>query len=798
MTSQATREQLLQLPIRDLRKRAADASCDVSGCLEKGEFVDALLRSNRGAAQPGQPAGPLATSSGGVGKLAEVRVERPTPDTRLGASFGPRLDVQRVDEQGPARLSGLARCLGWRVVAVDGADVFDPASLSDAVLGKTKFTMRLRAPPPSKDVMIARSDPTERLGVTFSSSLVVENVQPAGPGDRAGLGSCVSWRVCKIDGAEVAETQDLIEAVQGKVSCVFTLHPPFDEGKAAAKPPAPAPAAGGPPPPPHLRHRVQTAAPAAPQPAPRQPPPPQRPPAQQPPIAAPAVPAPQPTATATAKRREVVLRRQHSDERLGVTFSADGVVVEGVSDTGSSFRSEMAQLKGWRVTHVDGNPVGSVPELAEAIKGKATCVFALQPPGGAASRAPPTSGSGDDRNWRDLTLFKKHGDERLGLHFYSGSLTIDGAANHTAARRHGLHNFSGWKVHTFDGFGVNDRDELDDLWTQKGVGTVALRLVLENDRLPSSIVQVELAEMRTEQEVLNAFVRCGQVVHVHPTERVTEMPCKSCRASMGVADSFCGSCGAKSAGYFGALCRTHVTFRKVDDARRAVRDAVSIRKNLRGLWQVRFFHPPKQEQQAYAEADPVEEEGAKPSHLAMAQALGFFNAYGLLGVPLDASDDEVQRAFKKKSLEYHPDKNKDGGEMFKACAKAKKILCDPTERAALRKEVDKAVKSFGKKAVMARIPSRGKTQDAAKGKADEVAAAAPAAAQEQTLFAGYHTGSVGGGRWSAYGVLQSVEVMPKAESYEEDEPAPPPEDRRRRRRSRSLSSPRRRRRRRER
>ena len=43
------------------------------------------------------------------------------------------------------------------------------------------------------------------------------------------------------------------------------------------------------------------------------------------------------------------------------------------------------------------------------------------------------------------------------------------------------------------------------------------------------------------------------------------------------------------------------------------------------------------------------------------------NYYEILGVDLDASDEEIRRAFRKLALEYHPDRNKEAGaeERFK-------------------------------------------------------------------------------------------------------------------------------------
>ena len=50
----------------------------------------------------------------------------------------------------------------------------------------------------------------------------------------------------------------------------------------------------------------------------------------------------------------------------------------------------------------------------------------------------------------------------------------------------------------------------------------------------------------------------------------------------------------------------------------------------------------------------------------------------------DASDAEIKKAFKKMSLQYHPDKNKDdpekAKERFQKIANAYEVLSDPETR----------------------------------------------------------------------------------------------------------------------
>jgi len=53
-------------------------------------------------------------------------------------------------------------------------------------------------------------------------------------------------------------------------------------------------------------------------------------------------------------------------------------------------------------------------------------------------------------------------------------------------------------------------------------------------------------------------------------------------------------------------------------------------------------------------------------------------ASSILGVSTDASEDEINKAYKQKSFEYHPDRyKKDNGEMFRKVAEAKKTLLNP-------------------------------------------------------------------------------------------------------------------------
>ncbi|MBV8950625.1 MAG: DnaJ domain-containing protein, partial [Actinobacteria bacterium] len=56
--------------------------------------------------------------------------------------------------------------------------------------------------------------------------------------------------------------------------------------------------------------------------------------------------------------------------------------------------------------------------------------------------------------------------------------------------------------------------------------------------------------------------------------------------------------------------------------------------------------------------------------------------YASLGVARNASQDEIQRAYRKLARQYHPDVNKDPGaeERFKEVAEAYDVLSDPETR----------------------------------------------------------------------------------------------------------------------
>lgn len=54
--------------------------------------------------------------------------------------------------------------------------------------------------------------------------------------------------------------------------------------------------------------------------------------------------------------------------------------------------------------------------------------------------------------------------------------------------------------------------------------------------------------------------------------------------------------------------------------------------------------------------------------------------YGILGLKFDATQEEIKKAFRKATVKFHPDVNKDGAEFFMKIKEAYEVLSDENER----------------------------------------------------------------------------------------------------------------------
>lgn len=54
--------------------------------------------------------------------------------------------------------------------------------------------------------------------------------------------------------------------------------------------------------------------------------------------------------------------------------------------------------------------------------------------------------------------------------------------------------------------------------------------------------------------------------------------------------------------------------------------------------------------------------------------------YGLLGLNYEATPEEIKKAFRKATVKYHPDVNKNGGKIFMEIKEAYEVLIDENER----------------------------------------------------------------------------------------------------------------------
>eukprot|EP00755_Sulcionema_specki_P028011 Sspe_Gene.88965::Locus_60855_Transcript_1_1_Confidence_1.000_Length_2397::g.88965::m.88965 len=646
-------ERLLQYTTQEIIDVCRRNRVDITRCCGKEELMTQLL-----------------TANGLFTVTVQVQAE---VGCKLGLLVDPESGVvQGVVAGSVAEGKGLHLLReAWKLVGSDGE-----CSGTDFTFSKRLHSLIFHRV--CREVVLHRTSPEQKLGITFSDTLAIESVVPGGVGAAGGMADLIGWRIIAVNDKMVSSTAVLAKATAGQTTMTFKL--------------------------------VESSV------------------------------------------RKVVSIEKTPSSSLGVTFS-DQMVIMSVDEGSDGERAGLHKLVGHQALGLDGDVV-----TVDDIENKYRSCGSFDLIVGVGLRREVRRAERGKAVQRKLTLEKRQ-EEAVGARFPSNTLIVTSVLEGSPAWRAGLQQYIGWRIAGVDGGRVSTAGELEK--AVKGKTSCTLELELRDGDLPSSILRVGMDTEYTLHQVLNAFNQFGAVAKVFPTESVETLPCPSCDQTVGVREAFCTACGGKVPQV--APFVSHVTFIHVDDAKAAKQ--APPHDILPGIRSVGYYHPPEETE---APVEDLPEDVAKPSVLSMSEALGFFNAYAILGVPIDASKDEVNKAYKQKSLEYHPDKNKDGGEMFKAVAKAKRTLTDPTEYALLQKAMERAVKLYGKKVVMARIPSRdrppGPPPTVPGGLPPTASSAAPSAAasaqppQQNSIFTGYHSGtSVGTKRQAGYAGLKSIE-----------------------------------------
>eukprot|EP01060_Flectonema_neradi_P021698 TRINITY_DN2956_c0_g2_i1.p1 TRINITY_DN2956_c0_g2~~TRINITY_DN2956_c0_g2_i1.p1 ORF type:complete len:757 (+),score=161.94 TRINITY_DN2956_c0_g2_i1:245-2272(+) len=469
-------------------------------------------------------------------------------------------------------------------------------------------------------------------------------------------------------------------------------------------------------------------------------------------------------------RMKLHIKRREGD-KLGVTFS-ENLSIESVAKGSVGERMGFRPYIGgvWRVFSVDGKCVSTTTELAAALGKKLQVLFVLAP-----VSLGNMSSANNNVNSRRITVIRKSKNESLGL--CCDDLVISEVKTGSCCHKAGLQGLLGWRLQSVDGEAVDP----DSLKTAVGDKLkFVLEVILDNKNLPSSIIKVEMTENKQQRDLLNAFGRYGTVMNVQATEEVKTVPCPTCHEELPIEALFCTSCGGKATRNVSPFYAM-VTFLRVEDAKAALQDPPTTP----GVRSLKYYHPPRQQEVHIEE----ETEDAKPKALSLATCLGFFNAYSILDVPRDATPEEIKAAYKIMSMRYHPDKTrhitdpveiKNSADMFKACAKAKRMLTDKDEKLILQQEIEKSIAIHGSKAVLARIPTRGKKKQVEEKTEQEVQL------NNSVYGRHYHTGKsqpsrnqpVRSGKSQpanlrGYKGLQSFKILPKevpaaTENWEEE------------------------------